>query len=54
VSDPEQPPFPQKAFTKILFIFLTLGSVFALCVAACWVLGQFANDTLCELNFEGC
>jgi hypothetical protein len=54
VSDPDIPPLQGKNVTKIVIILVSLGGVFALCVAACWVLGAFANDALCNLHFEGC
>lgn len=54
MSDPDIPPLLGKNVTKIVIIVISLGSVFALCVAACWVLGSFANDSLCQMHFEGC
>jgi len=54
VSDYDRPPLAGKNLTKIVIVLVTVGGVFALCIAACWVLGVFANDTLCDLHFEGC
>jgi len=54
VSDLDRPPLAGKNVTKIVIILVSLGGVLALCIAACWVLGSFANDTLCDIQFEGC
>lgn len=54
MSDLDRPPLAGKNVTKIIIVLVTLGGVFAMCIAACWLMGVFANDTLCDLHFEGC
>jgi hypothetical protein len=54
VSDLDRPPLAGKNVTKVVIILVSLGGVMALCVAACWVLGVFANNALCDMQFEGC
>jgi hypothetical protein len=54
VSDLDRPPLAGKNTTKILIVLISLGGVFALCIAACWLMGSFANDALCDMHFEGC
>jgi hypothetical protein len=54
VSDLDRPPLAGKNVTKALIVIISLGGVLVLCVAACWVMGSFANDALCDMKFEGC
>ena len=50
----EQGPFPRRTSTRIVLIVVSMVSVIALCLTACWIVVSLANDVVCSLNGGNC